>query len=683
MLLLLIFIFILLLTPAKATIILDNDGGGNWKFYVSFKLTPIREQYSVYKIVIDNEKWKVFSVDGKLLVQGQISPLLFWNIVKSDGSDIRVFNHETQLYFWIEKFDYNNKYAIIWVNVTPNSKELNVAFGNPKASKSTYCNPGKTFMFFDDFNTFDSSKWVTNTNTFSIQDSIIKFWGDWDGNNLYFNTKQKFVSPVVIIGRWKLSEINVNIDLFVGFRTTQSGVFSKNGYDCVYDGVTTSDCYSQKHIRKPGTCLKAGGKVTDTNWHKFRIIFKSNEIRFWDDLLGEISVSNEGLPEFYLSIGADPTYSSSWFGYIDYIFVIKLSNSFLFDPPVLMPILIEHNNTTTIYTIVKVINEITFEPIQGLKVISYDSNFKEYSTVETNENGEAIIEVPLSGYIKAVDPATGVHRVVAAKTSIITTIYFPSNAILIEFNILDTTGRFDEGEAVILKIINETLTEIDRKKITFNYKTEHWLEVGEQYLIYITNKFRSEMRFVGYFSSAQPKSVTVILADTPATLQIGEIVDYNLTKQDNKIILTYKITKGEPVKIEFTIYNSTGIVFKGESQEKNGSFVFKNATDEEYIVEFKVITTEGEYFAKHVIAGAKATSIHIQAPQWLLNMLFGGLCIFTALTLGKKSIPVALLLSSAMCCIFTVLNLLSLPIVVIATLMVITALSFFSHKRGG
>ena len=309
----------------------DNANGGTWKKYIHIPITTVPHEDAVYKLVIDSENVSLYSADNTLKTSNNIASE-FWSLVRADGYDVRVFDHLfRQLYFWTETFDYENQYAEIWIKLPANSKELNVAFANECADKSLYDNPNEVFIFFDDFNTFDSSKWATNTDTFSIQDSIIKFWGSWNENDLYFNTKQKFASPVVIIGRWKIGQVDADTDIFVGFRTTESGVFVKDGYDCIYDGEADTE-YGQKRINKQTNAIKLGGKVTDTNWHKFRIIFRDNEIRFWDDLLGEISVSNEGLPEFYLSIGGD-TDSTSRFGYIDYIAMMEDIDPASFDTP--------------------------------------------------------------------------------------------------------------------------------------------------------------------------------------------------------------------------------------------------------------------------------------------------------------------------------------------------------------
>jgi len=129
----------------------DNSGGGAWTKYVNIPITTIPSEYAQYKVVIDSSNITVYSADGTQKAQGAVASD-FWANVKSDGSDIRAFDQaKEQLYFWIEEWDYANKTAVIWVNLTAGSSELNIAYGNPSAAKSDYENPTQVFELFDDF----------------------------------------------------------------------------------------------------------------------------------------------------------------------------------------------------------------------------------------------------------------------------------------------------------------------------------------------------------------------------------------------------------------------------------------------------------------------------------------------------------------------------------------------------
>ena len=294
----------------------DNNNGGYWKYYFLTSIeTPPSEEIQ-YKIEFTENSINIWSNDlSQILVSGDIGP--FWD--ESNGTDIRIFDENfEQNYFWIEKFDPENKHAIIWVKLKQGQQKLGIAFGNENCNESSYNNGDMTFEFFDDFegDSLDTNKWNTNTNTYSVENGIIKMWGNWNGNNYYINTKQKFTSPVVVIGKWRCGQVNADTDLFVGFRTTETGVIWNDGYDCVY-------MYHYMSMFGKDDQLAMWLYIhADTNWHQFRIVFKSNEIRFWMDPFGELNASEHGLNEFYLSIGAD-TDSDSRYGYIDYIAIGK------------------------------------------------------------------------------------------------------------------------------------------------------------------------------------------------------------------------------------------------------------------------------------------------------------------------------------------------------------------------
>jgi len=145
----------------------DNSGGGSWSKYINIPITTTPSEEAQYKVVIGSNNVTVYSAEGTQKTQGNSGITSdFWNNVKSDGSDIRVFNqNKEQRYFWIEEFDYNNKKAIMWVKVEAGDTELNIAYGNPSATKSNYENPHEVFLVygFDDL-----SKWSVAGGTLNV-----------------------------------------------------------------------------------------------------------------------------------------------------------------------------------------------------------------------------------------------------------------------------------------------------------------------------------------------------------------------------------------------------------------------------------------------------------------------------------------------------------------------------------
>ena len=303
----------------------DNSGGGTWSDFVNITLDSLVFEPAVYKVVIDGNNWSIYNYNDVLELQ--FSNPDFWNVTRSDGNDLRLLDSTgRQLYFWIESWDYQNKKATIYFRVEVGGSEVLFLYGNPSAKKSNFHKPERVFEFFDDFVgvSLDLSKWRTNTNTYKVENGYIKLWGDWNGNDIYLNSIESFESPVVVFSRMKVGQVGVDVDLFVAFMPIPTGIFGKNGIGCIYDSEGTGVDKEKQIDYFPTGETVTGGQVTDTNWHRTRMVVTENEVRFWDDLLGEISMA-KGLSTFYLSIGSDSE-SSSVFGYIDYIALAKASD---------------------------------------------------------------------------------------------------------------------------------------------------------------------------------------------------------------------------------------------------------------------------------------------------------------------------------------------------------------------
>jgi len=132
---------------------LDNSGGGSWSRYIKIPVTTQPTEDCQYKIVIDDTNLTIYNSEGTTAKAQAAVADDFWQNVWIDGRDIRLFDQNgNQMYFWVEEFDYANKSATIWFKLTPTITELNIAYGNPSATKSGYENGEQVFEFFDDFN---------------------------------------------------------------------------------------------------------------------------------------------------------------------------------------------------------------------------------------------------------------------------------------------------------------------------------------------------------------------------------------------------------------------------------------------------------------------------------------------------------------------------------------------------
>lgn len=253
---------------------------------------------------------------------------------KNNGDDIRITASDgvTLLPYWIEEWDSANEKAKIWVklDLKADSKEtIYLYYGNPVATSLS--DGDSVFELFDDFEgtSLDTSKWRTNTNTYSVENGYIKMWGDFDGGDYYINSKLKFSSSVVVEGRWRLGEVGEDIDLAVAVMKDKDGVIrSKNSVTCFYDGAG-NQLWNRKSIHFDGEYVDVGPKIESIEWQKFEIIYLvdvvggMDYIYFWDSWSGDTLYYGDNMfNNFYIGIASD-TERDTRFGYIDYIFVRK------------------------------------------------------------------------------------------------------------------------------------------------------------------------------------------------------------------------------------------------------------------------------------------------------------------------------------------------------------------------
>ena len=188
----------------------DNSGGGNWSRIKKFQLSGPLSEYAQYKLVINGSTWELYNVTGALEGSGSVTD--FWSLVNSSGADIRVFNDTyTQMYFWIESWDYTNQKAVIWVNLTAGSSELNIAYGNPSALPSVYNNESKTFPLVD--RDWDLTKYTevpaTGDANWGVASNVI------DGNTLYAS----YVATgeeALVRNNFSMADVVVSVDMKFG-----------------------------------------------------------------------------------------------------------------------------------------------------------------------------------------------------------------------------------------------------------------------------------------------------------------------------------------------------------------------------------------------------------------------------------------------------------------------------------
>ena len=268
----------------------DNNGGGVWTKYINIPITTSPSEYAQYKVVIDSNNVTVYSVDGTQKTQGAVASD-FWANVKSDGLDIRVFDQaKEQLYFWIEEFDYSNMKAVIWVKLEAGSSELNIAYGNPSATKSDYENGEQVFELFDDFTdgVIDTSKYEYSGNVVE-ENGILTLRRS--GSDAYIYTKQYFGNGYGVIAKSKIA--NTDNEWAVSFEGYIAGLADDFLVIRKYKSYSSSAWWLAVQDDSATNRSTASYGTLDSDWHVFEILWvSSSEARFYID--GELAWTATG-----------------------------------------------------------------------------------------------------------------------------------------------------------------------------------------------------------------------------------------------------------------------------------------------------------------------------------------------------------------------------------------------------
>ena len=343
---LLISILVVATTPAVAQSF-DNSGGGSWQEYYNFPLTTSPTVSALYIISINGTTWTVYNASKGVEISGTNTN--FWSLVNSSGADIRVFNQTAdqngQLYFYIESWDYANQTATIWVNVTPGSTEINIAYGNPNAIPSNYNNASMVFDIYDDFDdgVLDTSKWITNaiygTGTWNIYESNGYLVIDISTLTLSvaIQSTKTLSLPFVVEGSWYGNIVNIGeMWTFISADSISDGSLSelvRFGYNRI------PDFYYQE--QPPGgtlTTIETFSRSAPTTDTPFKVIWDVNS-KYFESGVQVNTIESQSVyasgSNVYIGFSAYTSYSSPLTVYVNWVRAYRLSDPVDFITPVI------------------------------------------------------------------------------------------------------------------------------------------------------------------------------------------------------------------------------------------------------------------------------------------------------------------------------------------------------------
>ena len=286
----------------------DNDGGGTWTKAIKIPLTTVPSEYAQYRIVIQSNTMQIYSADGTLKADygaetGVASD--FWNNVKSDGSDIRIADQDySQLYFWIEEFDYSGKYAVIWVKIPANTTELYIVYGNPDALPSAYNSGENTFEFFDDFESLDNWDVHVSAGNVRVENSLLILDGSTSATAGINGVRSKVTFSKPVILELKLIATYVRSGWawrqwgFTDAELTQEHLAQQNNV------IRNQELDGRTYFRvtKNGTSTQVSLDPI-TEWHVETIIWGDVARNYWNnELKAEITTNIPDIP-LYIGIG--------------------------------------------------------------------------------------------------------------------------------------------------------------------------------------------------------------------------------------------------------------------------------------------------------------------------------------------------------------------------------------------
>ncbi|MGA2324063.1 MAG: DUF2341 domain-containing protein [Sedimentisphaerales bacterium] len=223
-------------------------------------------------ITIDNNSNSNSLTNYPVIVQLGSSNFDF-NLAEPNGGDLRFTKDDglTPLDFWIEDYNKVTQSAVVWVEIpsipSANSVNIYMYYDNPGAAAAS--NGTATFDLFDDFSgtTLDASKWNSGgTPTIDSGILTINSIGQYIRSKqtyLYkaFRTKSKFAS----YANWG----------YLGFNIASLSVGGNDAMILCFNASTVQP------ISSSGGAWTWGSSITaDTNWKKWDVLWKANEVKF-------------------------------------------------------------------------------------------------------------------------------------------------------------------------------------------------------------------------------------------------------------------------------------------------------------------------------------------------------------------------------------------------------------------
>ncbi len=248
---------------------LSNSGGGSWSYNKDIIITNTGNALAEYQVLVN--------------LNGNNFPAN----ARPDGADIRFTDAGgNELSYWVEDWDYANRTAKVWVNVTSipvGANTIRMYYGNPMAVSVS--NGISTFVFFDDFEDSNFREWTIDPAATMISSSEQHYTGT---RSLKYSVNLG-ASPMSYhsIPQGKYEIVAYIYDPGYGTFSTpcQYMVFALTAHPYLIAGIDNSYCSSEKNYYAyfdDGNNRETWG-LRSHAWHKLQWVSDGSTVKMYID----------------------------------------------------------------------------------------------------------------------------------------------------------------------------------------------------------------------------------------------------------------------------------------------------------------------------------------------------------------------------------------------------------------
>jgi len=222
----------------------------------------------------------------------------------------------TQLAQWIEESDATS--ATIWVKCPSDGSDTFYMFvGNSSASQ--YSDGENTFIFFDDFESYDTDKWQTDAGSPEISGNT---WLRLK-NGVKVKTVDTFVRPKRFFMKVKIKHIESNDD---DFHLMLANQYRNNRDDDIDFDFDTSPIALYLMVHNDNSGGYRNISYTSDTIYKCFAKWKSDEVKMYID--GKLKYAQSSpIPDEALNIRLEDRYGNGDEAYIDYVAILKYAST--------------------------------------------------------------------------------------------------------------------------------------------------------------------------------------------------------------------------------------------------------------------------------------------------------------------------------------------------------------------